>query len=145
MSVLKKIPKPIGCLLLIPIVLGGLCFATFWVYPRVMAQIYREDIAEVEKMYAEFQNDVQDGHFLKAYEFMSPAYKETHSYLDFSGNFATLAGYHWPIVNISIHGNKGSLFVNYECDGVFCGGESYELIKENGVWYFTGRYKVYYD
>lgn len=71
MTVREKISKPIGCLLLISIMIAGICFSTFWVYPRIMSQVYREDIVEIEKRYNEFEYNIQIYRYSRAYEYMS--------------------------------------------------------------------------
>ncbi len=137
-----------GCVASIFIMPLFFCVTSIWIYPLTMSYYYREDIAEIERRYLEFDKLLRRGKYKEAYEYMSPSYRRINSYEDFVKGKGFFVAGGWEIMHpnraIWVRGNRGTIFPGNGSEFLATGPE-YELVQENGVWYFTGDSVWYID
>lgn len=119
----------------------------------IACQIPSACISEQEKVdiifrYTEFHESCNQENYEKAYSFMSPDYRQIHTLEQFISDSGTF-GEEWlelhPNYSLKFSGNRAYLYPQNAANPFFWSGPEYELIKIEGVWYFTGNYTWHLD
>jgi hypothetical protein len=110
---------------------------------------YRDRTAIAER-YTQFYDGYNNGEYEKAYSFMSPAYRQTHTIEKFKSDFDFLGSSNEqlrPGHSIRFSNNKAYLYPTDQWwkIGLLGSGYEFELEKVEGNWYFTGEYNLLLD
>ena len=125
------------------IILLLICVAFFLVYLGGLPVSNKNDVLEIERRTVEFDNLLNREDFEEAYTYMSSSYRQSRTYSEFLKDKHFFAGLGRD-KKVKVRGNRGRIFLGY-VQFMFWAGREYELIKENGEWYFTSEVNYYLD
>lgn len=114
-----------------------------------------QDSSAIERRFSEFCPAISEGGYSTAYSYMSPEYRQTHSPGQFStdedprydlySNINAMGCELSPHHHVQISGDNAVLYPNRCAFMEVYGGPAYELVKVNGIWWFTGKSTWYSD
>jgi hypothetical protein len=118
------------------------CMLLLFICPLTSSIYYSQDKAAIANRYNQMYLAKKKDDVESAYSYMSPEYRQTHILKEFLEDYSFhIHGWDTlhPEHSVMLSGNRATLYPRRYDFFDFYVGPSYELVKVDGEWYFTGE------